>query len=411
MNYAELRKVYYRAEQSDPNEALEKEFTERFNSSSTFKLDFSTTHGSLFIAVPSEMTTLFERVLRRERKISKLMQQLPGIAGDEVLRSLVFDEVISSNSVENIHSTRRQIEEALRSSNESGKVRRFREFARLYLDMTFSVPNLPTKPDDIRDIYDKVMDGEVMKEKPDGRLFRKDRVYVSNGLEEVHSGLYPEDEIVNAMEKMLRIAYTEEMPSIYGAIAAHYIFEYAHPFYDGNGRTGRYLLSLWLEKSLSKPTALSLSRVIAKNKDAYYKAFKITEDRLNKAELTFFVFTMLEFIFDAQSELIDRLERGTVRYEQLENAMSGIQKSFGYKTKEMTLIFALAQQNEFGMFKDIPLQNLSDLIGVSLQQTRKYLSKLIQDQVVKKVRGRNPVTFALTDNFFEQYLDGTERDA
>lgn len=55
--------------------------------------------------------------------------------------------------------------------------------------------------------------------------------------------------------------------------AAHYIFEYAHPFYDGNGRTGCYLLSLFLENSLSQPTVLSLSRAIANNRFALTDAF------------------------------------------------------------------------------------------------------------------------------------------
>ena len=65
------------------------------------------------------------------------------------------------------------------------------------------------------------------------------------------------------------------------------------------------------------PTVLSLSRTIAENKNAYYKAFMEAEDKLNCGELTLFVNTILGFIRKAQDELIDELE---VRVDQLDKA-------------------------------------------------------------------------------------------
>ena len=60
----------------------------------------------------------------------------------------------------------------------------------------------------------------------------------------------------------------------------HYQFETIHPFYDGNGRTGRILniLYLVLNNLLDSPI-LYLSNYINKNKDEYYKLF--TEFREN----------------------------------------------------------------------------------------------------------------------------------
>lgn len=408
MDYEELSKIYYRTLPDERNHVVEKELSIRRDSPSSFVLDFKINEEPLFIVVSREMSIMLERVLRRERKISKLMQQLPGIAGEEVLRSLVFDEVISSNAIENIHSTRRQIEEALRSTLRSNEKQRFREFARLYLDMTFSSPELPSTSNDIRAIYDQIMDGEKLDDLPDGKIFRKDVVYITDGMKQIHAGLYPESKIIDAMEIMLETAFTEDIPSIYGALAAHYIFEYAHPFYDGNGRTGRYLLSLFLERSLSKPTALSLSRAIANNKAAYYAAFKITENPLNHAELTFFVNSMLELIMSAQDELIERLDTGNTRYMQITRACDRIEDELGYTGKELLLIYGLAQQAEFGMFKDAPLDLLSKYLDLGRQQTRKYISKLEDVDVVEKVRGRDPITFALTDGFLNEYFKSTD---
>lgn len=410
MDYEELSKIYYRAQEGERDNAVRQALEKRRDSPSSFVINYETENGLLFIAVPREMTTLLERVLRRERKISKLMQQLPGIAGDAVLRSLVFDEVISSNAIENIHSTRKQIEEALRAPSNSSERKRFREFARLYLDMTFSSPSIPKTPEDIRAIYDQIMDGEPLEDVLDGILFRKDHVYITDGNKKVHTGLYPEQKIIEALQAMLNVMVSDEIPDIYGALAAHYIFEYAHPFYDGNGRTGRYLLSLSLEESLSKPTTLSLSRAIANNKTLYYNAFRITEKRNNHAELTFFVYSMLNLIMEAQEELIERLEKSNTRYRQIVKANEYIECNFDFKKREQALIFGLAQQAEFGVFKDASLGLLAEHIGVGGQQTRKYLARLIDAGVAEKVRGRNPLTFALTDDFIRTYFANVEED-
>ena len=88
------------------------------------------------------------------------------------------------------------------------------------------------------------------------------------------------------------------MPQV--RLASHYLFEYAHPFYDGNRRTGRYLLSLFLSEPLSKPTVLSLSRTIAENRSDYYAAFRTVDNPLNKGELTFFVYALLDLVRKAQ---------------------------------------------------------------------------------------------------------------
>ncbi len=53
--------------------------------------------------------------------------------------------------------------------------------------------------------------------------------------------------------------------------AAHYQFEAIHPFTDGNGRTGRVLISLLLiEKGLLDLPSLYLSRCIIENRSDYY---------------------------------------------------------------------------------------------------------------------------------------------
>ena len=57
----------------------------------------------------------------------------------------------------------------------------------------------------------------------------------------------------------------------------HHQFESIHPFYDGNGRTGRIINILYLVKEdLLKLPILYLSRYINQNKSTYYQLLQQT---------------------------------------------------------------------------------------------------------------------------------------
>lgn len=404
MEYRDLATLYHMDSSSSRESSIQGILKDRIENDSTFKLGFSLPSGELFLAVPRELSALTQKVLRRERKVSNLMRSLPGIAGSEVLRSLAFDEVVMSNRVENIHSTRKQIEDAL-ETNDSNKTRfkRFKEFAQLYIDLIFEDYERPQTPEDIRGIYDKVMKGENLDKPPDGKWFRQDIVTITDDIKIIHRGLHPEEAIIEAMEAMLRLVNSSEVPELYSALISHYLFEYTHPFYDGNGRTGRYLLAMYLETSLSKPTALSLSRVIAENKNQYYHAFQNVEDPLNHAEITFFVVTMHELILKAQDELIDRLEKNIKTLGMINELLGDLGGSGKYKTKELDILYALLQQYAFGVTPSMKASILSEHIGLGTQQARKYLSKFKEGGIVEKTRGKNPMMFALTERALEEF--------
>lgn len=62
--------------------------------------------------------------------------------------------------------------------------------------------------------------------------------------------------------------------------AVHYQFEAIHPFYDGNGRTGRIINILFLTmRGLLERPVLYLSKYIIENKGEYYKSIReVTEE-------------------------------------------------------------------------------------------------------------------------------------
>lgn len=86
----------------------------------------------------------------------------------------------------------------------------------------------------------------------------------------------------------------------------HYQFEAIHPFADGNGRTGRILLLLYLKiKKLLDIPAIYLSEYIIDNKSNYYKYLReVTE----KAKWENYILYMLDMIEVTSMKVIVKLE-------------------------------------------------------------------------------------------------------
>lgn len=403
MEYEELSRLFHMGSAADRYARLSEQADYRRFMPSSFDIGIDTPNGRLFVAMPREMLVLYERVLRTERKVSSMMRSIPGIAQAALTRSLVLDEVVSTNAIEDIHSTRKQVKDALdASSGDSTHLRRFRELARLYLELGNSQHDMPSSPQDIRNIYDKAVQGEIPEDKlPDGVLFRADGVEVTaGGIRVVHTGLESESKIKEAIESMLGLISRDDVPQVISAIASHYVFEYAHPFYDGNGRTGRYLLSLFLSEALSAPTVLSLSRSIAESRDVYYRAFKSAENPLNKGELTFFVHAMLALVERAQTGIIDGIEKSKASLDVVAGNMDALTSKYDLSEKESCILFAMAQYELFGMFGASDLHDISAGIELGKQMTRKHVARLESRGLVSKVSQR-PLLFSLPDGIKE----------
>lgn len=399
--YKSLQKLYYENNSSEGNAAIKREAQRRFGEESTFRTGIRIKTGELFLAVPQQLSILSEKLLRVERKVSLLWHELPGIARGAYLRGLIIDEVVSTNEIESVYSTRRQIEAALESSEAdkpSKEYRRFKEFAHLYLELTNRNHLYPKTSMDIRKIYDAVVAGELSEnDLPDGNLFRKEEVAVVAPTQKaIHTGVMPESEIISMIEQMIALVASPSMPPTYSAIIAHFLFEYIHPFYDGNGRMGRYLLTLYLSEPLSLATILSLSPVIAENKSKYYKAFDQVESPINHAEITLFVIQIMEFIRIAQDAVIDDLEYKKALLQKAEVQLDAFHaKPYSLSKKECNVMFQAVQYYLFDIFSEISLENISRYFEVGTQTARKYTQKLEEKGLLKAV-SLKPLKFTLT---------------
>ena len=404
--YQSLAKLFHADVSTSRFSANQAEARVRLSSASTFRTGiFLERPGQdaveLFLATPCELSVINEQVLRVERKVSRLWNSLPGLGRWAYLRHLILDEIVSTNEIEGIHSSRRQISEAIdivRRQEPSSRRERFVELARLYLELTDRRQKRPCTPEDLRAVYDRVVADEVAQEdSPDGALFRKSAVDIWDSHQRLrHTGVFPESKITSMVSQMIELAERSDIPAVYSALLAHFVFEYIHPFYDGNGRTGRYLLALYLSEPLSVTTSLSLSRVIAENKNAYYKAFDTVEDPLNHGEATMFVLTLMGLIRQAQDSAIEQLEMKNGQLAHVDRQLRAIEGQVGLSSKAAELLFLMAQYALFDDFGEIALADAAEYLGASTQTASKYLHELAEKSLTLQV-GARPLKYTLSD--------------
>lgn len=116
------------------------------------------------------------------------------------------------------------------------------------------------------------------------------------------------------MNKALAILNDKSIECVFRISIFHYLFGYIHPFYDGNGRTSRFISSYLLSKEFESIIGYRMSYSIKENINDYYKAFKVCNDPKNKGDLTPFIIMFTDIIDDSLHKLVYALEK---RLEQL----------------------------------------------------------------------------------------------
>lgn len=126
----------------------------------------------------------------------------------------------------------------------------------------------------------------------------------------------PADEMRKALND-LELFFNKEdaTPTVIKAGLIHAQFETIHPFLDGNGRTGRMLITfyLWKEGFLEKPV-LFLSSYFKKHQKIYYE--KLASYQSEKAEVSEWIEFFLDGVIEIANEAIDMVGKITVLREE-----------------------------------------------------------------------------------------------
>lgn len=413
MKYLPLKTLKYNLD--GDVQQYEDEYKKRLNSYGTYSTNlypflmkrgsFETSKYQIFIMNLPDITIETERIINKSRYIQKLSDELPQIAGRQFFFETLSNEIISSNDIEGVKSTRREVNRAIRAVNENSKAVRMSSTVKMYVDVFDDNYLSIKKLSDIKDIYKQLLDGEIEEDDLlDGEFFRKDQVYIQgNKIDQVvHVAPVGEDELKRRMTEWIRFINDNDVPFMIKALIGHYFFENTHPFYDGNGRTGRYILSMYLSRKLDKYTGISFSQAVHATKSKYYKAFEKTGDYENRAEGTFFVMDLLDLISQSQNIIIEALES---RIDSFKKVTRKINSQYPRTMSENYVLFLLAQSRMFNdsiesglLDKDV--KKLAEHSEFSVRSVSEAIKKLEEDGFIKKVRGK-PIQHVISDDYID----------
>ncbi len=159
----------------------------------------------------------------------------------------------------------------------------------------------------------------------------------------------------------------------------HHQFESIHPFYDGNGRTGRIICVLYLVLTgrLDLPI-LYLSRYITHNKGEYYRLIQAIRDKSedNKAEWEAWIIFMLKGIEDTAIET-SRLVKGISNL--MAEFKSIIRPKFGKQYRHELL-------NNLFFHPYTKVEFLEKELDISRPTATRYLNELVKTGLIDKVK-------------------------
>lgn len=332
MTYPSLKKIFY------TNESLWKqEYARRFNAPFAERFDFSIKQYNYPQAYPAflnytkELLALVDSIHRLNFELQDVERFLPPIAIRQYLQACMVEEIQASNEIEGVRSSRKEIREAIEhvQSNSAATGVRFQSVVSKYQKLLSAAKIDFIVSADVRKFYDEFIYDEVKLENqfnlPDGKIFRAGQVEITAGTQKVlHMGAFPEEELIKGMDKALALLNDRSFAAVIRLAIFHYLFGYLHPFYDGNGRTVRFITSYCLAKELSPLIALNMSLIIKHDKACYYRMFNETSVYANCGDLGVFVVGFLKIIENAAKDTLAYLRQQSQRYQDYLARIKGL---------------------------------------------------------------------------------------
>lgn len=178
----------------------------------------------------------------------------------------------------------------------------------------------------------------------------------------------------------------------------HFQFETIHPFYDGNGRTGRILNILYLvSKGLLNLPVLYLSRFIIRRKGDYYRLLQAVRDEGNWEE---WVLYMLEGIEQTSRETIETITQIRI-----------IMQDYKHRIREsMRRVYSQDLLNNLFKHPYTKIEFVMEELQVSRLTATKYLNKLVEAGFLRRQKiGKS--NFYINEPLFQLLKGNTDRQA
>jgi len=271
--------------------------------------------------LPPDVNLETVRVLKQLAKSNRALAELKGYADtipnkNILLNAVMINEAKDSSEIENIITTHDELYKALSQSSgasfEAKEVVNYRSAIwkgyQLVLEKGMLTVNM------IVSIQGIVEGNQAGIRKLPGTVLINSKTN-----EVVYTPPSDEREIRNLLSNLEE--YINEVDDQFDPLiklaVIHFQFESIHPFYDGNGRTGRIINIIYLIlRDLLNSPILYLSRYINKNKSEYYRLLQEVRTQQKWEEWILFI---LKGIEETAKDTLELVKRINVEIESMRN--------------------------------------------------------------------------------------------
>nr|WP_320024162.1 Fic family protein [uncultured Acetobacterium sp.] len=248
-------------------------------------------------AIELETKIVLKQLTRAHRALAELKGFAEMIPNKNILiNAVTIIEAKDSSEIENIITTHDELFRAMSGENDQNpdakEVVNYRSALwhgyQLVKDNGFLSTNMIIEVQGLIELNRagiRKLPGTVLKNEATGEI-----VYTPPMGEQEIVGL-----LSNLEQYINMVAADDHIDPLVKLAVIHYQFESIHPFYDGNGRTGRIInvLYLVLQKLLDSPI-LYLSKYIIRNKATYYRLLQEVRVKENWEEWILFILKGIE---------------------------------------------------------------------------------------------------------------------
>ena len=286
---------------------------------------------------PAEITNFDDKIIAKHSKAIRLVGKLDGITEllpdkDWFLTMFVRKDASSSSQIEGTNATMADSIERENIEPGSGVSEDVDDILHYIKALNYGVGRLENFPFTIRfirELHEKLMTGARATQNPYPGELRTTQNWV--GGTTIQNAKYvpptPEEmkRSLSDLEKFIHSNTLETLPLVKAGLL-HAQFETIHPFNDGNGRTGRMLVTmfLWHEKLLGMPI-LYLSDYFKRHQKLYYERISNYHDGEVAEWTDFFLDGVIDIADSAilTCEKITKLrEKDMMKIQQMNKAAS-----------------------------------------------------------------------------------------
>ena len=318
------------------------------------------------------------QVLRQLANAHRYLAELKGTAKTIPNESILIDtltlqEAKDSSEIENIVTTRDDLyKESIFIESKSNAAKEVYNYAR-GLRLGFQIVRQEKL---LLNSHILTIQKELLKNDAGFRTQQGTKLINSQG-EVVYTPPQDSNEILNLMGNLEKFINDEEfskLDSLVKMAVIHYQFESIHPFYDGNGRTGRIINILYLvQQGLLDIPILYLSRFIVKSKADYYKVLQNVRTQNDWESLILYLLEGIEITAKQTIRLI-------IEIKELMQS---------YKIKLRTDLPKIYSQDLINNLFKRPYTTIGLLekdLNVSYLTARKYLDNVVELELLEKVK-------------------------